>query len=106
MILKISKIGIISKEGDSTAKDWAKKTAKLLLENGFGVTSFPNLRMKGVDHVPSVRDIGKSKIDLVITFSGDGTILKLLRSLDRYYSLPLRERWRPRNTRRNETRRH
>ncbi|MGA2875902.1 MAG: NAD(+)/NADH kinase [Nitrososphaerales archaeon] len=81
-MLKISKIGLISKEGDATAKEWAKKTAKLLLENGFGVTGFPNIRMKGVDHVPSVRDIGKSKIDLVITFSGDGTILKLLRSLD------------------------
>jgi len=80
--LKISRIGVISKEGDTRAKDWAKKTAKLLLENGFDVTSFPNLRMKGVDHVPAVKDIGKARIDLVITFSGDGTILRLFRSLD------------------------
>lgn len=38
--------------------------------------------MKGVDHVPSVKEIGKSKTDLAITFSGDGTILRLFRSLN------------------------
>lgn len=79
--MKISKIGIVSKEGDPRAKDWAKKAATVLLENGMDVVSFPNLRMKGVDHVPSVRDIGTTKLDLVITFSGDGTILRLVRSL-------------------------
>ena len=38
--------------------------------------------MKGVQHVPRVRELGKSSIDLFITFSGDGTILRLLRLLD------------------------
>ena len=38
--------------------------------------------MKGVDHVPRVKELGRSKADLLITFSGDGTILKLLRLLD------------------------
>ena len=80
--MKISRIGVISKEGDTRAKDLAKRTAKLLIEKGFNVTSFPNLRMKGVDHVPSVKNIGKAKVDLIITFSGDGTILRLFRSLD------------------------
>jgi NAD+ kinase len=78
--MKISRIGIISKEGDAAAREWAKEAAKLLLERGLAVTSFPNLRLKGVDHVPSVKEIGKT--DLVITFSGDGTILRLFRSLD------------------------
>ncbi|MHB1868675.1 MAG: NAD(+)/NADH kinase, partial [Nitrososphaerales archaeon] len=73
---------MISKEGDTRAKDFAKRTARLLIENGFDVTSFPNLRMKGVDHVPNVKQIGNAKVDLVITFSGDGTILRLFRSLD------------------------
>jgi len=38
--------------------------------------------MKKVDHVRSVVEIGKSKFDLIITVSGDGTILRLLRLLD------------------------
>lgn len=46
------------------------------------VTSYPNIHMKGAEHVRSVEEIGKSKYDLVITVSGDGTILRLLRLLD------------------------
>jgi len=52
------------------------------MSDGVGVTSFPDLHMKGVDHVRTVGEIGKSKFDLVITVSGDGTILRLLRLLD------------------------
>lgn len=80
--MKISRIGIISKEGDMVAKDWAKKTARLLLDRGLSVTSFPNLRMKGVDHVPSEKELGRSKTNLIVTLSGDGTILRLFRSLN------------------------
>ena len=54
----------------------------MLLESGFSVVSFPNLHASGIDHVPSVKGLGKSRPDLVITVSGDGTILKLLRLLD------------------------
>jgi NAD+ kinase len=57
-------------------------TARLLIDQGVAVTSFPNLRMPKVDHVSSAKDMGKSKVDLIITFSGDGTILRLFRSLD------------------------
>ncbi|MDG6923153.1 MAG: NAD(+)/NADH kinase [Nitrososphaerota archaeon] len=80
--MKISKIGIISKEGDTVARDWAKKTAKLLLGRGLSVTSFPNLRITGVDHVRSEDQLGRSKTSLIIAFSGDGTILRLFRSLN------------------------
>lgn len=38
--------------------------------------------MKGVEHVKSVIEIRKSRFDFVITVSGDGTILRLLRLLD------------------------
>ncbi len=81
--MKISKIGIISKEGNQLAKDWARYATNILLEKGIGVVSFPNLKMKGVDHVPSVHDIARSEIDLAITFSGDGTILRLVRSFEK-----------------------
>jgi NAD+ kinase len=57
-------------------------TCQLLVDQGVAVTSFPNLRMPRTDHVSSAKDMGKSKLDLVITFSGDGTILRLFRSLD------------------------
>ncbi len=52
------------------------------MSDGIGITSFPDLHMRGVDHVRTVGEVGKSKFDLVITVSGDGTILRLLRLLD------------------------
>ena len=80
--LKISRIGIISKEGHAEAKEIARDIAELLLSSGFSVTSYPNLHVRNVEHVRSVGEIGKSGTDLVITVSGDGTILRLLRALD------------------------
>jgi NAD+ kinase len=80
--LKISRIGIISKEGDLLAKNAAKHTANLLVKNGLAVLSYPSLHMPKVDHVAGVRDLRGAKIDMIITFSGDGTILRVFRSLD------------------------
>lgn len=80
--LKVSRIGIISKEGEERAKNWATETAKLLLDEGMDVASFPNLSMKEVTHAASVSEFARMRFDIVITFSGDGTILSLLRSLD------------------------
>lgn len=54
----------------------------MLLNRGLSVTSFPNLHVKNVDHVPTVKEIGSNKIDLIVTVSGDGTILRMLRVLD------------------------
>ena len=73
---------MISKEGHGEAKTVAKDIAEILLDSGFEVASFPNLHAKGVEHVSSVKELGKSKLDIMITVSGDGTILKLLRVLD------------------------
>lgn len=38
--------------------------------------------MKGAGHAPSVKELGGEKIDLIVTVSGDGTILRMLRILD------------------------
>lgn len=46
------------------------------------MTSFPNLKISEVGHVASVSQFSRMRFDIVITFSGDGTILRLLRSLD------------------------
>ena len=54
IFLKISKIAIISKEGHGEAKEIARDIAELLLASGITVTSFPNLHIKGVDHVKSL----------------------------------------------------
>jgi NAD+ kinase len=80
--LKVSKIAVISKEGHSEAKDVARDIAQILLDKGLSVTSFPNLHLKKVDHVSSVKEIRSNKIDLIVTVSGDGTILRMLRVLD------------------------
>jgi NAD+ kinase len=80
--MKVSRVAVISREGHGEAKVVAKDIAQILLDVGLNVTSFPNLHLKGVGHVPSVKEIGASKIDLIVTVSGDGTILRLLRILD------------------------
>lgn len=80
--MTFSEIGLIAKEAHGEAREVASDIAKLLLSRGFSVTSFPNLHVKGVDHVRAVKDLRKSSIDLFLTVSGDGTILRLLRLLD------------------------
>ncbi len=80
--MAISKIGLIAKEAHGEAKQVASDIAKLLLSRGYKVTSFPNLHVKSVDHVRAVKDLRDTSIDLFVTVSGDGTILRLLRILD------------------------
>jgi len=80
--MKVSRVGLIAKEGHGEAKQVSADIAKLLLERGFDVVSFPNLRTKGVEHVQNVKDLKGSDVDLFVTVSGDGTILRLLRILD------------------------
>jgi NAD+ kinase len=80
--LKLSRIAIVSKEGHGEAREVAKDIALILLKKGFTLTSFPNLHVKGVDHAPSMKEVATSKTDLLLTVSGDGTILRALRTLD------------------------
>ncbi len=49
---------------------------------GLSVISFPNLHLRNVEHTSSVKEIENRRIDLLVTVSGDGTILRVLRTLD------------------------
>jgi NAD+ kinase len=80
--MKLSKVALISKEGHGEAKEVASDIAQMLIDLGLSVISFPNIRLRGVDHVSSVKDLAGNKIDLIVTVSGDGTILRMLRTLD------------------------
>ncbi len=80
--LKISRVAIVAKEGHSEAKDVAQDVAKILLDKGLKVTSFPNLHLKKIEHAPSIDDVRSLRTDLIVTVSGDGTILRTLRILD------------------------
>ena len=75
-------MGLIAKEGHGEAKQIAADIAKLLLQRGFEVLSFPDLHSKEVEHVRAVNDLKTSNLDLFVTVSGDGTILRFLRILD------------------------
>jgi NAD+ kinase len=79
--LKLSRAAVVSKEGHGEAREVAKDVATVLLQRGIAVTCFPNLHMKNVDHSSTLKEVGR-KADLIITVSGDGTILRLLRGLD------------------------
>ncbi len=80
--MRLSKVALISKEGHGEAKDVAKDVAMILIDAGLSVTSFPNLHLKEIDHVTSINEMSSSKFDLILTVSGDGTILRALRILD------------------------
>lgn len=54
----------------------------MLLEKGINVTCYPDLGISRVNHLNSFPKFARSRFDLVITFSGDGTILRLFRLLD------------------------
>ncbi len=84
--MKVSSIALISKEGHGEAREVAKDMAKNLLEESMSVTCFPNLHLKGADHMASLADLNGQKFDLIVTVSGDGTILRVIRALD--YSIP------------------
>lgn len=79
---KISRVGLIAKEGHGEAKQIAADIGRLFLNRGFHVLSYPDLRAKDIEHVQNVDELKTSRLDLCVTVSGDGTILRFLRTLD------------------------
>lgn len=72
----MSKVG--SKESEQAAKDVAKK----LLAKKSTVYIISPIEVDGAKKIETLEELKKIKLDLVITLGGDGTTLRVFRSLD------------------------
>ena len=80
--MKVSRIAIISKEGHGEAKEISRDVAATFDIRRDQRHEFSRSTHEGRRSREDRSEIGKTKFDLVITVSGDGTILRLLRLLD------------------------
>jgi len=80
--LKINKIAIVSKLGSKKAEKAVKGIATKLLKQKFKVYTVSPVLVNGAKTVNSLEDLREIKLDLVITFGGDGTTLRAFRNLE------------------------
>jgi len=80
--LKINKIAIVSKLGSKKAEKAVKGIATKLLKQKFKVYTVSPVLVDGAKTVNSLEDLREIKLDLVITFGGDGTTLRTFRNLE------------------------
>jgi len=80
--LKINKIAIVSKLGSKKAEKAVKGIATKLLKQKFKVYTVSPVLVDGAKTVTSLEDLREIKLDLVITFGGDGTTLRSCRNLE------------------------
>ena len=72
----VSKVG--SKESEQAAKDVAKK----ILAKKSKVFIISPIQVEGAKQLEDLEELKKEKLDLVITLGGDGTTLRVFRSLE------------------------
>ena len=80
--MKINKIAIVSKLGSKKAEKAVKGIAIKLLKQKFKVYTVSPVLVDGAKTVNSLEDLREIKLDLVITFGGDGTTLRTFRNLE------------------------
>ena len=80
--MKINKIAIVSKLGSKKAEKAVKGIATKLLKQKFKVYTISPVLVDGAETVNSLEDLREIKLDLVITFGGDGTTLRTFRNLE------------------------
>ena len=80
--MKINKIAIVSKLGSKKAEKAVKGIATKLLKQKFKVYTVSPVLVDGAKTVNSLEDLREIKLDLVITFGGDGTTLRAFRNLE------------------------
>ena len=80
--MKINEIAIVSKLGSKKAEKAVKGIATKLLKQKFKVYTVSPVLVDGAKTVNSLEDLREIKLDLVITFGGDGTTLRAFRNLE------------------------
>jgi len=80
--LKLQKVAIVSKVGSKDSEQAAKDIAKKLLAKKSTIYTISPIQVEGATQLETLEELKKIKLDLVITLGGDGTTLRVFRSLD------------------------
>ncbi len=80
--MKLQKVAVVSKVGSKESEQAAKDVAKKLLAKKSTVYTISPIEVEGAKKIETLEDLKKIKLDLVITLGGDGTTLRVFRSLD------------------------
>jgi len=80
--LKLQKVAVVSKMGSKEAEQAAKNVVKKLLGKKSTVYTISQIEVKGAKKIETLEELKKIKLDLVITLGGDGTTLRVFRSLE------------------------
>ena len=80
--MKLQKVAIVSKVGSKVSEQTAKDVVKKILAKKSKVYTISPIEVEGAKKVETIEELKKEKLDLVITLGGDGTTLRVFRSLD------------------------
>lgn len=80
--MKLQKVAIVSKVGSKDSEQAAKDVAKKLLVKKSKVYTISPIDVEGTEKIETLEELKKINLDLVITLGGDGTTLRVFRSLD------------------------
>ena len=80
--LKLQKVAVVSKMGSKESEQAAKNVVKKLLGKKSTVYTISPIEVKGAKKIETLEELKKIKLDLVITLGGDGTTLRVFRSLE------------------------
>ena len=75
-------MAVVSKVGSSDSEKAAKDVTKKLLAKKTKVFTISPVEVEGAKKVETLEELKSEKLDLVITLGGDGTTLRVFRSLD------------------------
>ena len=80
--MRLKKVAIVSKVGSKDSENAAKDVAKKLLAKKAEVYTISPVDVEGAKKVETLEELKKEKLDLAITLGGDGTTLRVFRSLE------------------------
>jgi NAD+ kinase len=80
--LNLNRVAVVSKVGSKESEDAAKKVAKKLLAKKSQVFTISPVEVEGAKKVSDLEELKDTKLDLTITFGGDGTTLRTFRYLE------------------------
>ena len=80
--LKLQKVAVVSKVGSKDAEQTAREITKKLLAKKSTVYTISPIEVEGAKKIETLEELKKEKLDLVVTLGGDGTTLRVFRSLE------------------------
>lgn len=80
--MNLKRVAIVSKVGSEESEAAALKSAQMFLNEGSKVYTISPVHADGAEYVETLDDLKSIRLDLVVTLGGDGTTLRVFRSLE------------------------